>query len=224
MIKSAVGSHKLGVNTPAVLEAPLLTLLSLRKLGRSRVQQVSTFYLFLDWSRANFTTVQDALQRKGVHVVTYDWLEDCLVHSRKIKESKYLWEKISKDAVKKCLQKEKLAAKQKKQEEKKKEKGTSTTRAFVGHLADYDDKKTKKKKAQAKLLKEPKAPAERKKRRTAEEKARDEATEKARRVVDREKAAGFQDLLSGMFPVTTDCVGHELTYRQPTHLHRYYRF
>lgn len=43
-------------------------------------------------------TVRDALAIKTVKIVTYDWLEDCLMRSRRLSEKEYLMpSKISKD-------------------------------------------------------------------------------------------------------------------------------
>ena len=97
-----------------------------------------------NWKKQG-NAVQEALARKEVKVVTYDWLEDSLLSGRKKSEGQYQWDKIHKDVIKKRKQKEKLEAKQKKQAEKQAEKksGNLTVEALKSHTAFYADSQEK---------------------------------------------------------------------------------
>ncbi|KAK4994628.1 hypothetical protein LTR66_005379 [Elasticomyces elasticus] len=86
------------------------------------------------WQGQN-ATVQAALARKEIKVVSFDWLEDSLARKSKRSEKPYLWQNIDAAALKQRKTKEKAQAQAKKLAGKK--VGGLVGEALAGHLDEY---------------------------------------------------------------------------------------
>ncbi|KAJ9663252.1 hypothetical protein H2201_005696 [Coniosporium apollinis] len=82
--------------------------------------------------RRKVVAVKQAVRQKGIKIVTYDWLEDCLHQKTHKRETSYLLETVVKDTRKKKHERKEKERKAAKQDVREFEKGAKAAEAALG--------------------------------------------------------------------------------------------